>query len=469
MLNLKSITSLNINGIPLKNNNLSKRIYEYKNFSHESMINNSINDNELCILSIQGLYGYRVGILGLLTNHISFMLSKKNNPTYLQKFINLFRKKNPLLGNDFEIISFILSIFNRTIPIINYGNWNLKNKFENDKIKDVTKNISMPSIYNLKSLYLQNPLYDSGCSIYSNKIPLNNGFEPWNTRNKLVINENIYNKGITWCYFQSENSDKGITIISVNIDDNIPEWIISEQLKQIVKLKNNLENKFNLNVKYYETYLMGDFKIEYNINFLDKEPYNILEKSNFRIISNNQDISSTHFIFHAKDNYYENDIDNNISSSNMKFLDDDILSVDFNDENINHKENKNIENIVENINLVVNNVINNINNINDNYENFKKEIINNFENKSITDTYIINDISSGIANDIAKYIENDVEDIENDIEDIENQINNFENNNEELNINVDINIDKENFKEIIINEYFKNKDENKNEEDWFYI
>ena len=460
MLNLKSITSLNINGIPLKSNDLSKRIYEYKNYSKNNFLDKKLEEDELFILSIQGLYGYRVGILGLLLHHLSYELSKKNKSSYLQRFINLFRK-NPILGNDFEIASFILSIFNRTLPLINYGNWDLKNKFENDKIKCVTKNISMPTIYDLKSLYLHNPLYDSGCAIYSNKIPLNTGFESWNTRNKLVINENIYNKGITWSYFQSKNNEKGICIISVNIDDNIPEWIISEQLKQIVNLKNNLENRFNLNVKFYETYLIGDFKIEFNINFLDLEPYNILEKSNFKIISNNQDISSTHFIFHSKDNYEEND-SNNIETSNMKFLDDDILSIEFKDKNYldkNIKENIEIvENIVENINNVVNNVINNINNINNNYEN-------------ITEKYMNKDISNDIANDIAKYLEDDIDDNNDNYttDDIENQINNFENNNEELNINVNINIDKENFKEIIINEYFKTKDENKNEEDWFYI
>ena len=73
MLNLKSITSLNIKGTPLKTDNLSKRIFEYKNYINDNIKNPENKD--LVIISVQGLYGYRVGLIGLLLNNIVFNIS----------------------------------------------------------------------------------------------------------------------------------------------------------------------------------------------------------------------------------------------------------------------------------------------------------------------------------------------------------------------------------------------------------
>ena len=317
MLNLKSITSLNIKGTPLKTDNLSKRIFEYKNYINDNIKNPENKD--LVIISVQGLYGYRVGLIGLLLNNLVFNISKNNNPSYLQTFINKFFK-DTISGNDFEIFSYGISLVSRVLPFINYGNWDLKRKLINNYIKDYTKNISMPSIMDLNSIYLLNPLYDSGCSIYSNQTPKEVGFERWNIRDILHTKDKIYNNGITWSYFESENKQNGIIIINLIMEDNVAEWAVVSQLKQIVDLKYRLENKYCLSIDNYQTYIMGDFKLEFNINIFNQEPYNILIKSNLKIIGNSNNLTTTHFIFQSENN-------NKIDCSHLKIQDDDILNI----------------------------------------------------------------------------------------------------------------------------------------------
>ena len=328
MLNLKSITSLNIKGTPLKTDNLSKRIFEYKNYINDN-IKNPEND-DLIIISVQGLYGYRVGLIGLLFNNLVFNISKNNNPTYLQTFINKFFK-DTISGNDFEIFSYGISLVSRVLPFINYGNWDLKRKLINNYIKDYTKNISMPSIMDLNSIYLLNPLYDSGCSIYSNQTPKEVGFERWNIRDILHTKDKIYNNGITWSYFESENKQNGIIIINLIMEDNVAEWAVVSQLKQIVDLKYRLENKYCLSIDNYQTYIMGDFKLEFNINIFNQEPYNILIKSNLKIIGNSNNLTTTHFIFQSENN-------NKIDCSHLKIQDDDILNIEFPDKDLKNED-----------------------------------------------------------------------------------------------------------------------------------
>ena len=328
MLNLKSITSLNIKGTPLKTDNLSKRIFEYKNYINDNIKNPENKD--LVIISVQGLYGYRVGLIGLLLNNLVFNISKNNNPSYLQTFINKFFK-DTISGNDFEIFSYGISLVSRVLPFINYGNWDLKRKLINNYIKDYTKNISMPSIMDLNSIYLLNPLYDSGCSIYSNQTPKEVGFERWNIRDILHTKDKIYNNGITWSYFESENKQNGIIIINLIMEDNVAEWAVVSQLKQIVDLKYRLENKYCLSIDNYQTYIMGDFKLEFNINIFNQEPYNILIKSNLKIIGNSNNLTTTHFIFQSENN-------NKIDCSHLKIQDDDILNIEFPDKDLKNED-----------------------------------------------------------------------------------------------------------------------------------
>jgi hypothetical protein len=89
MLSVKSITSCNINTIPLYSNNIAKIISEYKNYIKNIYNNNYIiEDDELIINCVQGIYAYRCGLIGYLSNLLSYTLSKKSNPVFLQSVIN---------------------------------------------------------------------------------------------------------------------------------------------------------------------------------------------------------------------------------------------------------------------------------------------------------------------------------------------------------------------------------------------
>ena len=88
MLKPKTFISFKISGIPLYSNNLSKRIHEYQDYIKNNNFNN-YKSNELCIINIHGLYGYRTGILGYLGNLLSYRLSQYNNPTLFQRIIKM--------------------------------------------------------------------------------------------------------------------------------------------------------------------------------------------------------------------------------------------------------------------------------------------------------------------------------------------------------------------------------------------
>ena len=153
MFCVNSITSYKFNGIPLTDNNIPKKIVDYNNFVSGNLSENNLDKVNLNIITINGLYGYRTGIVGWISNFCSLYLSKKNNPTRFQRFLNyMFNKDDKkILGNDFEIISYYLSLFNRCIPIINYGNWDPKNFLCTNDSGII--NLSMPQIYNFNSLY----------------------------------------------------------------------------------------------------------------------------------------------------------------------------------------------------------------------------------------------------------------------------------------------------------------------------
>ncbi len=234
MLKPKTFISFKISGIPLYSNNLSKRINEYQDYIKNNNYNN-YNDNELCIINIHGLYGYRTGILGYFLNYTSYKLSKNKNPTFLQKYINKNRTKKNIVANDFEIISYYFSLFFRTIPILNFGNWDLKDKIFFKNLKCTNKNLSLPSIFNLKSVYLLSPLFDSGARIYCNRPSKLSGFEKWHTRS-----DTLFNRGITWSYFESDNKENGIMVLNIEIDG---DEFIEKQILQIIDFKNKFEQQ----------------------------------------------------------------------------------------------------------------------------------------------------------------------------------------------------------------------------------
>ena len=308
MLSIKSITSCNIDGLPLLSSNLSKRMYEYKKYISENLNENyEINENELCIVCIQGLYGYRSGLLGYISNLCSYKLSQYSNPNYLQKCVNYVTGNN-FESNDYEISSYLFSLISRAVPILNIGNWDFKQKlFSTNKILTyISQNYSLPSIFNLSSVYLLEPLFDSGCSIYSNKKDSYSGFENWNILKNCEFKYKLFNSGINWSFFESENKKSGIMIIGVNILCDTPEWVTVLQIKQIVALKEKLELRFVKTSDYeiYDTFITGDFSVLFNLrNILDEVNilYKIFEDSGLKIINDCESsnlVTSTNFILH---------------------------------------------------------------------------------------------------------------------------------------------------------------------------
>ena len=76
---------------------------------------------------------------------------------------------------------------------------------------------------------------------------------------------------------------------------------------------------------------MGDFKLEFNINIFNQEPYNILIKSNLKIIGTSNNLTTTHFIFQSENN-------NKIDCSHLKIQDDDILNIEFPDKDLKNED-----------------------------------------------------------------------------------------------------------------------------------
>ena len=322
MLCMNSIISCKCNGIPLFNDNISKKIFEYNNLKLNK------NKNELNIITVNGLYGYRTGIVGWISSLCSLYLSKNNNPTSFQRFLNYILKNDEqkFLANDFEILSYFLSLFNRGIPILNYANWDPKT-FLFDNFNKIP-NLSLSKIYNFNSLYLLNPLFDSGCAIYSNKIPNDFGFQKWTLWNNLEFNDKKFNKGMVWAFYKNENS--GIVIINLSLHSCDTSLLYNMQLQQIVKLKKQLEEQFSKGLDNYETYITGDFNTEFNslTNIEIQSRLNILKEEKLELIRNSEDTSSTHFIFYSN-NY--NNFNKYTSISNTKIFTDDIINVNFNE------------------------------------------------------------------------------------------------------------------------------------------
>ena len=376
MLNLKSIISCNINGTPLTSCNLSKRIYEYKKFLDEN-VKEKFLDDELFIISIQGLYGYRSGILGYLFNKLSFELSQYHNPTLLKSFLNVFISNN-IEANDFEILSTTLSIISRKIPFLNIGNWDLKNYISNEYINNFIPNNSFPSIFDLKSLYLLNPLFDSGCTIISNKKHLESGFERWNIIDSCSFSNKLFNQGINWAYFESNKN--GISIINFELIKN--EDLYNSQFIQLLNLKNILEKKFtdNSNLVKYETFIIGDFNFEFNLRDIFQEvdkKWEMFDRNHLQIL-NNKDYSTTNFILYNK--YYDTNSENinlNISNKTNFVIDDDKIDcIEFMyTKTIEEKEEKEEKEEIKNEVLEINDEIYIESSLEENIEeNIKKEI-----------------------------------------------------------------------------------------------
>ena len=150
-----------------------------------------------------------------------------------------------------------------------------------------SSNKSVSGMFNMGSIQFK-PLLDSGCAIYANKPAKEHGFERWNTWGDAGWMENMANKGIVWAYFEAPNRQRGITVMNLHIAGASPKGTDVAQLKQLVFLKANLEKRFSSRVMKYETYVGGDFNIEFGKrNEVPEimEKWNILRRVGFNIVS----------------------------------------------------------------------------------------------------------------------------------------------------------------------------------------
>lgn len=284
-LELNLISSFKVKGKPGYDSILSN----IQNWSKKLVENLQMDNNNLTVFCIQGLFDYRTGLIGLILNLIGYHFFKYISP------VNTIKSSS----TEYEVILFLLCISTRVVPINNIWNFNAKNFINNRFYTD--GNLSEPGIFDLKSLLLLEPVFDSGCMIYSNKNPTKSGFEK-------IPNIDIYsNRGVTWSYF--ENDNKGIMIMNIDfetINDGDSLLII----KKLVEIKNEFEFKNTTLIEEYETYIIGNFNVYFNMRGVIPDIniiYNILDGANICIVSNNQEPTCTEFIMYSK---YKNENEN---------------------------------------------------------------------------------------------------------------------------------------------------------------
>ena len=196
-------TDLNI-----KNENLKKDVKEFFKDSSTHKI-----------YCVNKAYGCRLGVLGLSALSLSNYIEEHTTYKTLSKVIKNF--------------SYLTSIINRMIPILNYGVYdikdiNIENVYHNN-------NLSITSMFTFDNL-LMTKYYDSGCVIYSNVASHSNGFISFNKSGNVNSNS-----GITWSYF-----DTGILVIIVEMLD--PQYVPN---MNILRFVNNMLNQYkNLSITY---------------------------------------------------------------------------------------------------------------------------------------------------------------------------------------------------------------------------
>ena len=308
-LQIKTICSWKLDGIPGVNN-IYNKIPKLNLFVDEQFVNNITNplvdssqtkidddsNDKLIVMCIQGVYGYRTGLLGKMVHTIAEYFSFYSNPMFFQNIFNFFYTTD---ANDYELTAYITSLLSRIIPINNHFTYDVKDRFKTFAYKN--ENNSQPSLFDIKSLFLLEPIYDSGCAIFSNKNYTECGFEKWES---TFVREKYTNKGMTWCYYESESKQNGITIINLDFINNNNDLSDLEHLQQLTSLKTNLETKFYTDIlKKYETYIAGNFNILFNMSEVVKnidDKLTILKNANIRIINNHNDASSEKYIMYSK-------------------------------------------------------------------------------------------------------------------------------------------------------------------------
>lgn len=219
-----------------------------------------LNDNDLVIFCIEEMYGYRTGIFGYLTKYLSDLYMSNNLPStsIFQHIYNYIYKTNITL-KDIELSSFLITLINRPIPFLNFGVWDNKNHIFNENLngsilKYINHNYSISNMFDIVS-NLCSPFYDSGLSILSNKPSFTGGFE------RLKGVSGFKNYGFTWNYFKDKNNRKGIMVICINLSDDTNVSVKEGEYNQMINFVHDLREQYSVGVKIYETYLIGDLKM----------------------------------------------------------------------------------------------------------------------------------------------------------------------------------------------------------------
>lgn len=293
---LKCISNVNMKNKPFFSKNLKK-----EKWLDAIIQSTSLNDseNELVIICLQDLYGYRTGLIGYLSTMLTSAMGEYIPSTFVFSTLLNFIFNSKFRSNDLDMFSGIISILNRSIPFLNYGVWDSKQFFSNRLNLFINENHSMNGILNLYSIFLFQPFFDSGLGILSNKKCSESGFEKLrNPTNKFI------NEGFLWSYFK----DKNILIITLNITKNEDN---TSDLKELLNLVDTLMLKFSDNC---EIYISGDFRMNF-------DQCKHLFEDDFKILNNDE----TMYLLYRNNNVLKNPIyskiklDDNDSIINYNF------------------------------------------------------------------------------------------------------------------------------------------------------
>lgn len=264
-LHLKYISQWNLENIPVfsydKNNNYkSRKQLIDKNLPTEE----ELNENDLVIFCIEEMYGYRTGVLGYISKMISRSISEHVASTSVFQNIFNYIFKTDLICDDIEFVSLLITLINRPAPLLNFGVWDDKYKIFKENanhtvLKNINRNDSITGMFDIISNLFYLPFFDSGSSILSNKPSYASGFEQLSSNGLF---SSYKNHGFTWSYFKKDgDNEKGIMAICINLSDNKEISVKEIECQQMINLVENLKETYSKDVKLYETYIIGDLKI----------------------------------------------------------------------------------------------------------------------------------------------------------------------------------------------------------------
>lgn len=283
-MNLKCLLNLNIKSVPWFSKNSTVKNSTWKKMIDDNIDSGNLSDDDLVVVCLQEAYGYRTGILGWTCTFLSSCI-----PNCIQNFINRYTiTSNNVYCTPLDILITSVVLLNRVLPLINYGIWDNKNRIfkhnkKNSVLKYINKNDSNTNIFDYRSLFCLNPIFDSGCCIMSNKKPLYSGFEKLDLYSSEILEDRLCNKGIVWCYY-----DEGILVMTYNLSENTNDLTKLIELDQILTLQEDLERilKDKYNIQNLKSYIVGDFRVQCynndNLSFRDLlKNYNVAYVSNF--------------------------------------------------------------------------------------------------------------------------------------------------------------------------------------------